>query len=172
MTNMSEPPAGGPDQDSADLAALFPDKEVTVNGETFSIHPFFFGQLSTVTKFVKPIAQALLLSGMLKIEPPDATGLVKFRLDDNFVAGLFEAIEDVGDPLMKLIAYASGKDRAWLDTVPVDEGIRLTQKIWEINADFFVKRVMPMLGASLTKLKQTGEMSSQGSFDTGTAGPT
>ena len=72
-------------------------------------------------------------------------------------------MDDGGEPLMGLIAYAIGKERSWLDTIPVDTGITLAQKIYEVNADFFVARVMPQLTSKLSGFVSIGETSSPAS---------
>lgn len=164
MTDMSE---------QKDLEVLFPDREVTVKGEKLVLHPFYFGQLARVARLVKPIVFSLLSSGLLHMAP-DASDPTKttISLDTDFIPKLFDTADDIGEPLMELVAFGAGKERAWLNSVPADEGILLTQKVWEINSDFFVKRVLPMLGATFTKSLSTGATSSQGSSEQATAAPT
>lgn len=144
---------------SDDLKTLFPSEVVTVTGEPLTVHPFYFGQLSRVVKFCKPIAEALLSSGIMTITT-NADNTANITLNSDFVPKLFQIMDDGAEPLLCLVALAVGKPREWLDKIPLDEGILLTQKLWDMNSDFFVKRVMPMLAKNLIKLQSTGETSS------------
>lgn len=158
--------------EAGDLKVLFPTVEMNVAGKDLKLHPFQFGKLARVAKLVKPIVQGLLMSGILTMTRVDGSNETKFSLANDFVPKLFELTDDAGEPLMQLIAFAVDQPRVWLDTVEADEGIVLAQKVWEVNADFFVKRVMPMLGATFTKSTLTGATSSQGSSTTATDGTT
>lgn len=151
---------------SEDLKALFPIEVVEVTGGQVKAHPFYFGQLSRVAKLCKPIVEALISSGIMTITSnTDNTSTIK--IDNDFIPKLFQIMSDATEPVLCLVAFAVDKPRDWLDSLPVDDGIRLTTKIWEVNSDFFVKRVMPMLvpmlKSKLTTSDSTGGISSPAS---------
>lgn len=149
---------------SDDLKVMFPDEVVEVAGGPVTVHPFYFGQLSRVAKFCKPIAETLLSSGIMTISSnTDNTSTIK--INNDFVPKMFQIMAEGSEPLIALVAYAVDKPREWLDKVPIDEGIKLTQKVWEVNSDFFVKRVMPILQSQLTKSGLIGGMSSPASSE-------
>lgn len=157
---------------SEDLKVLFPEETVEVAGEQVKVHPFFFGQIAKIAKFCRPIVEALLASGIMTITKELGGTSSTIKLDTDFVPKLFQILDEGSEPLFCLIAYAVAKPRVWLDTIAIDEGILLSQKIWEVNADFFVARVMPILAKQLTGLVSTGETSSPASSDLGIAEPT
>lgn len=142
-----------------DLEVLFPDEVVEVAGGPVTIHPFYFGQLSRVVKFCRPVVKALLESGIMTVTVnTDNTSTI--TIDQNFIPKLFTLLDDAVEPLMGLVAFALGKPREWLDKLPMDVGIELTQKIWEINSNFFVKRVMPILAKQFSQFRSAGATSS------------
>lgn len=154
-----------------DLAVLFSEITVEAKGEQIKLRPFGFGQLARVAKLVRPIAQALISAGLLTItQNSDNTSTV--NLDRNFIPKVFQLLDDGLEPLMLLIAYTIGKPRDWLDTLPPDEGLLLAQKVYDLNADFFVKRVMPHLGKMFSSFVSTGVTSSPGSSEQDTGAQT
>ena len=54
-----------------------------------------------------------------------------------------------GESIMELCAFSVNKPREWLNTVPSDEGVLLLRSIFEVNADFFSKRIAPAMGLSV-----------------------
>ncbi len=155
---------------SDDLKVLFPNETVTVAGEPIEVHPFYFGQISQVAKFCKPIVETLLSSGIMTITKDGDKSTIK--IDDDVIPKLFQILEGGTEPLLCLVAFSVGKPRAFLDTVPMDDGIVLTQTIWEINSNFFVERVIPLIASRLSRFVSIGETSSQDSSVTGTDAPT
>jgi len=147
----------------SDLDVLFPGLTAKVRGEEVAVHPFYFGQLAKVAKLVKPIAEALIASGLLTITPDSENKTSNIQLASNFIPKMFEVADGAAEPVLQLIALAIRKERMWLDAVQIDEGIDLTTKVFQVNSDFFVKRVMPMLDSKLSKYVTIGETSSPGS---------
>lgn len=143
-----------------DLAVLFPEVDVKAKGVDMKIRPFGFGQLARVARYVRPIAKALMDSGLLTIVREEGSDISTISLESDFIPKLFQVLDEAAEPVMALVAFACGKERTWLDDLPPDEGILLTQKIWEVNSDFFVKRVLPMIGPSLIGSNSTGATSS------------
>ena len=137
-----------------ELEVLFPDGKVVVaNGESIIIKPFTFGQIPKVVGTVKKLA-----------------GVVQ---GDQF--DVLEAIEKGGDDLIALVAFVTGKPREWFDTVPTDEGVELLKAIFEVNLDFFAKRVRPLLPTFLLPSDESspgGEVLPEDSSATATAGKT
>ena len=135
-----------------DLEVLFPDgKTVTVAGEGITVKPFTFGQIPKVVGTVKKLA-----------------GVVQGDQID-----VLDAIEKGGEDLLALAAFVVGKPRAWFDAVPTDEGVELLKAIFEVNLDFFAKRVRPLLPTFLFPSDESspdGEASQPDSSATATTG--
>lgn len=49
------------------------------------------------------------------------------------------------DSLVAAVAIGSRKDRAWVDDLDLDDLVALAGAVLEVNADFFVHRVLPGL---------------------------
>jgi hypothetical protein len=130
---------------SDDLQTLLPEREVTAKGEVLTIAPFFFGQLPKAVKLIQPLAQALGTAQVLTI---DGTTV---RLSADWPLKLPQIVAEGGEALIDLIAFVTGKPRAWFDTLGTDEGISLTRVVIEVNADFFAKKVAPMLPVAINQ---------------------
>lgn len=151
-----------------DLQILFPGKEITAKGETITVVPFFFGAFPRAIKLMQPVAQSLQSSGIIKFAQ-DGTK-VNFVMADGWILKLPQIVSEGGEALIELVAFSIGKPRKWFDTLPGDEGIALTKAVLEVNADFFVRKMAPILGlAPETQSPLIGEQSSQDSLTPSTA---
>lgn len=97
--------------------------EVRAGGELFEITPFKFGQIPKVMRIMGE-AFASLQSEEVPLE---------------------ELLESAGDQVMDLVALATGKDRDWVAGLLPDEGLRLVTAVLEVNGDFFMRRLGPVL---------------------------
>lgn len=152
-----------------DLAILFPGTEVLVSGEVFHVKPFFFGQIPKAVKLTMPVAKALNESGILLFRQ-DASQL-GFALATDWPFKLPQIMAEGGEALMELLAFAIAKPRAWFDSVAAEEGLALTKAVFEVNTELFLKRILPMLGATPAN-PQTGAQSSPDSSTPSTVEPT
>jgi hypothetical protein len=133
----------------SDIDILYPEgKAVTVQGESLVIKPYAFGQIAKVSKLAYPILKALSDGGLLKMATVD--GKATLSIASDWMARIVEIMGIGGEELLSLVAFSTGKPRDWLDTIALDEGIELTKAIIEVNSDFFVKRILPMLSGNPT----------------------
>lgn len=56
-----------------------------------------------------------------------------------------ELLADHGEALIKAIAVASRQPQDWVAALTMDDAIRLATTLFEVNADFFVQRVVPTI---------------------------
>jgi hypothetical protein len=56
-----------------------------------------------------------------------------------------ELLADHGEALIKAIAVASRQPQDWVAALTMDDAIRLASTLFEVNADFFVQRVVPTI---------------------------
>lgn len=59
-------------------------------------------------------------------------------------------LPDLFENISAAMSIAARKDRAWAGALPLDDAIKLGTALWEINADFFVQRVWPLVMSNLT----------------------
>ncbi len=151
----------------SELETLQPEGlAVVAGGETLTILPFTFGQLVKVTKYLKPLVGAVRSSGIWATERRGAEAV--FKLAEDWPVRLVDAVSDGGEHLLDFIAFATGKSRDWLDGLDADAGIALAKGIFEVNADFFGRKVVPLLQG----LAPDGPTSSASSLPTDTNAPT
>jgi len=120
------------------LETLFPTgKEVTINGETLTIKPFRFGDLSKVFKAADPILGTLFTAL--------SSGTTQFE-------AISKVMSEAGDNVVDLMIIGSKQPRSWVEDLDMEEGINLFISILEVNADFFVRKVLPGLNNRIEKL--------------------
>lgn len=56
-----------------------------------------------------------------------------------------ELLADHGEALITAIAVASRQHQEWVAALAMDDAIRLATTLFEVNADFFVQRVVPTI---------------------------
>ena len=127
-----------------DLETLFPGREITVGKEALTLGPFAFGQLPKAAKLLQPISASLSDTGVFSVGKVD--GEVQFGLAADWPMRIVDLLAAGGDGLLDFIAFAANKPREWVDGLGADDGVALTKALLEVNADFFVRRVLPMFG--------------------------
>lgn len=108
---------------------------VSYRGETLEIRPLTVGQLPKLVRAARPVIDAVLALDALP-EEDNAGALVDLVLD---------LVEQHGESVLAAAAICSGKSEAWIEGGDTAEFIALAQKIFEVNRDFFVQRLGPLL---------------------------
>jgi hypothetical protein len=67
------------------------------------------------------------------------------------------------DAVIEATAIGAGVDRAWLEDQTPDVLAELAAKVLEVNAGFFVQRVLPVLQGAADRLAQTASGGTSGS---------
>jgi hypothetical protein len=105
------------------FAALPPEPLIlAVGGDQLEITPLRIGELPGFARAVKPIAAHLTL-----------------QPDWMLILG-----ED-GEVLILALALACRRPPEWLAALSLDEAIQVAEAVFEVNADFFIQRVVPQL---------------------------
>lgn len=155
------------DADKGDLAALLPGRDVTLStGEVLTLMPFYFGQLPRAIKLLRPVTDAVRAAGIAGFDGKD------FALAPDWPLRLPQLMDEGGEALVEFVAFAVKKPRAWFDELGSDDGIALTKAAFEVNGEFFAKKVAPMLGMSMAAPAPTGAPSSPDSSPPATVGET
>ncbi len=109
--------------ESQTFAALPPEPLIlSFGGEPLEITPLRIGELPAFARAVKPIAAHLTL-----------------QPDWMMILG-----ED-GETLILALALACRRPPEWLAGLSLDEAIQVAEAVFEVNADFFIQRVVPQL---------------------------
>jgi len=128
------------------LAILFPEKEITLAGERFILRPFSFGEtpavIAAATEMIGDIARLnLSADGGLALTEENAPALA-LLLEKHF------------DKISYLISLCSGMSKEKVDALPYDIGLGLAMQVLELNKDFFITRVRPLLMAATAPNKK------------------
>lgn len=94
-----------------------------VGGESLEITPIRVGEVPALIKAVRPFA------GQLSAEPDWLVLLAEH-----------------GESLLCALAVAARRERAWVERLSLDDAVRLAAALFEVNADFFVRRIAPKVG--------------------------
>jgi len=134
----------------SDMETLFPGRQVTAGGETLTIAPIKFGQITQASKMLAPVIKAVSSS----LGKPEQSIM-------DMASSWVDLLAAGGDDLLIFLAWAIGKPREWFDTLGMDDGLSLLQAVYEENVDFFNRRVLPMLAQAPAESPQTGAASSE-----------
>lgn len=115
-----------------ELDILFPEgKEIILAGQTFKIKPFTFGQMPKVIKVLQLAGNQV---EQLKLAGKAATPAVALSV-----------IAQCGEELIKLMAEILKVDTNFISDLSQEEAVELMKGFYEVNSDFFSKRVMPLI---------------------------
>ncbi len=67
---------------------------------------------------------------------------------------IIELFTTDGDNMLEFISIAIGQDRKFVNELELDDAIDILVAILEVNMDFFVSKVMPMMSSRTESLKQ------------------
>ena len=126
-------------------------KVVTVAGTAVELTPIRLGELPRILAVVRPLAADLSAE-------PDWLDLLARH----------------GEAVLELLTLATRRDRAWIEGLALDEAVTLACAVFEVNADFFVRRVAPSIaqvGERLAPILSAGTTPSPGSSPPATATP-
>lgn len=96
-------------------------KTLTIDGREITVAPIKIKHLSAFVRTIEPIVQAV------------AEGDILAALGRN------------ADALIEAVCIGAGVERAWLEEREVDVLVELAAEVIEVNADFFVQRILPKI---------------------------
>jgi hypothetical protein len=104
-------------------------KAVTVAGTALELTPIRLGELPRLLAAVRPIAADISVE-------PDWLDLLARH----------------GEAVLDLLAITTRRERAWIEGLALDEAVTLATAVFEVNADFFVGRVVPAIQGAAQRL--------------------
>ena len=103
--------------------------EIRVADRTITLTPLVLGELPAFDKAIQPFTADLAIE-------PDWLRLLGSH----------------GEAMIEAMAIASRQPREWIAGLALDEAIFLAQALFEVNADFFIQRVVPKLGEAVSRI--------------------
>ena len=110
---------------------------VTYRGERIEVKPLTIGQLPKLVRTARPVVNAVLA---LQSLPEDSEG-------DDFIDLLLTLIGDHGEAVYAAAALCISRPTAWVEEGALDEFVVLAKALVEVNRDFFVQRLAPLLAS-------------------------
>ena len=171
---------------SDDLSVLAPEETVLdFGGRRQVILPMTGREVPVVTRLLRPVwgsvvkgdgllgnVGALLQASVSRDKDAidaaaeaDAEGLLQFA------DVVFELLGEHGEALIRAVAAAARLDYEHVADQPIDHIIRLGFAVWKVNADFFLKRVLPLLGEKARAVSGDGRTATPSSSAPATAAP-
>ena len=117
-----------------DTFAALPPVPVTlvIGGERLELTPLKVGDVPAFARAVQPVAASLSAS-------PDWLAL----------------LAEHGEAVIDAVAIASRRPLEWVTNLALDDAVRWAEAVFEVNADFFIQRVLPSLTEAATRVSQT-----------------
>ena len=103
--------------------------DIRVAEQTIALTPLVLGELPAFAKAIQPFTSDLAIE-------PDWLRLLGSH----------------GEAMIDAMAIASRQPREWIAGLALDEAILLAQTLFEVNADFFIQRVVPKLGEAVNRI--------------------
>ena len=102
---------------------------VTLSGTALELTPIRLGELPRLLAVVRPLAEEIT-------SDPDWMALLGRH----------------GDAVLDLLAITTRRERAWINDLQLADAVQLAAAGFEVNADFFVRRVVPGIARSADQL--------------------
>ena len=126
--------------DDDTFAALPPvPVSVEISGEHIDLTPLKVGEVPAFARAVQPIAASLSAS-------PDWLALMA----------------EHGEAAIAAIAVATRRPVEWVAGLDLDEAVRLAEAVFGVNADFFIRRLLPIVTQAAARIGQTLESPTPG----------
>ena len=116
--------------DDDTFAALPPvPVSVEISGEHIDLTPLKVGEVPAFARAVQPIAASLSAS-------PDWMAL----------------LAEHGEAVIAAIAIATRRPVEWVSGLDLDEAVRLAEAVFGVNADFFIRRLLPSVTQAAARI--------------------
>ena len=126
-----------------DMFAALPPVPLSIEiaGERIDLTPLKVGEVPAFARAVQPIAAGLSAS-------PDWLAL----------------LADHGEAVIAAIAIATRRPVVWVAGLDLDEAVRLAEAVFGVNADFFIRRLLPSVTQAAVRIGQTLESPTRGAM--------
>ena len=119
-----------------DMFAALPPVPLSIEiaGERIDLTPLKVGEVPAFARAVQPIAVGLSAS-------PDWLAL----------------LAEHGEVVIAAIAIATRRPVVWVAGLDLDEAVRLAEAVFGVNADFFIRRLLPSVTQAAARIGQALE---------------
>lgn len=129
----------GEGSSAAELGALLREgSEILVGGRLVKVRPITMRQLSPFARAVMPMAQAIRAEGTGALGALDLTQV-----------NWLELVTWHGADCISAASIATDQPEEWVGELDAAEMVLLLSEIVKVNADFFVRRLVPAINTAL-----------------------
>lgn len=147
--------------DKADIDVLAPaSMSVAYRNEKVLLEPIKIGDVPALVRAIRPMlasAQALAAPSSAQEAGAGEAGIAGIEITFDLLFGL---IEDHADGLFTAVALLTARDAEWIRNGDLAEFIELALAAVEVNRNFFIQRVAPLLGGRARVLLGVGQTQS------------
>ena len=134
-----------------EIDILLAGKEIMINGEKITIRPYTWAETLRMAKPLSVVLQTIFgnYNSLAQI-----LSHIKGKVDSAALIQLTQFIgslgneEEIIDALSSMMAAAAGKDKDFISALMFDEVLTLGRTVYEVNKDFFMQRLKPVLQVS------------------------
>jgi hypothetical protein len=130
-----------------------PRRTVRIKGEEIAVEPLSIGQVGPVQRVLDPML-AELRGESADPEAGVGESVIEFDLKQFIVRHTDEAIE--------IVAIAMERPRVWVAHLYIDEFIELARAVFEVNLDFFNRRLVASVARLTARLQAAAGSISSG----------
>lgn len=126
-----------------DMFAALPPVPLSIEiaGERIDLTPLKVGEVPAFARAVQPIAASVSAS-------PDWLAL----------------LAEHGEAMIGAVAIATRRPVEWVAGLDLDEAVRLAEAVFGVNADFFIRRLLPSVTQAAARIGQTLEIPTRGAM--------
>lgn len=126
-----------------DMFAALPPVPLSIEiaGERIDLTPLKVGEVPAFARAMQPIAASVSAS-------PDWLAL----------------LAEHGEAVIAAIAIATRRPVEWVAGLDLDEAVRLAEAVFGVNADFFIRRLLPSVTQAAARIGQTLEIPTRGAM--------
>ena len=134
------------------LDVLEPEaRAVQYQGERLEIGPLTIGMLPKFVRLARPVIDALIDADLAQLQ------------DGEELDVLLDLVVDHGEASFAAAALVTAKPQAWIESGDPAEFVELATAIFEVNRDFFTRRLAPLLAGRAKPSTGTGATPSSAS---------
>lgn len=116
-------------------------RSVSFRGEGLEIRPLTVGQLPRLVRVARPVIDALFSQHAAPEMPNEGE-----PVDHDTLDLMLDLIGNHGDAVFQAAAIAIGREPEWVAEGDLAEFAELATAVIEVNRDFFVRKLAPLLG--------------------------
>ena len=132
------------DARSHDVIAPTSQVVTLAGGRTITAMPITVGQLPRFVRAIRPAFGALVALAPAA-SSPEAEGGQGADSEGMDAIGLLDAYAEHGEALNEAVSIVTGEPLEVIEALNLEEAAAVLLAVWEVNQDFFARRVLPLL---------------------------